>query len=161
MRWTYLWNGWCISSMNLWSPKLLYQNQSYFVITKSIGKRCNSSWKTLIPGYNFFSMLHNVTNRHFEVGEKYLEILLSPCVDTCEKYIWNQNSLVRNVTTQAAVQSRGVLKKRCSENMLQIYRRTPMPKCDFNKIAKQLYWNRTLGYVFSCKFTAYFQNTFT
>ena len=31
--------------------------------------------------------------------------------------------------------SRGVLKKRCSENMQQIYRRTPMPKCDFNKVA--------------------------
>ena len=36
--------------------------------------------------------------------------------------------------------SRGVLKKRCLENMQQIYRRTPMPKCDFNKVAKQLYW---------------------
>ena len=31
---------------------------------------------------------------------------------------------------------RGVLKKRCSENMQQIYRRTSMPKCDFNKVAK-------------------------
>ena len=31
----------------------------------------------------------------------------------------------------------GVLKKMCSENMQQIYRRTPMPKCDFNKVAKQ------------------------
>ena len=30
---------------------------------------------------------------------------------------------------------RGVLKKRCSENMQQIYRRTPMPKCDINKVA--------------------------
>ena len=28
---------------------------------------------------------------------------------------------------------------RCSENMQQIYRRTPMPKCDFNKVAVQLY----------------------
>ena len=27
--------------------------------------------------------------------------------------------------------SRGVLRKRCSENMPQIYWRTPMPKCDF------------------------------
>ena len=36
-------------------------------------------------------------------------------------------------------QSRGALKRRCSENMQQIYRRTPMLKCDFNKIAKQLY----------------------
>ena len=30
---------------------------------------------------------------------------------------------------------RGVLKKRCSENMQQIYRRTPILKCDFNKAA--------------------------
>ena len=56
--------------------------------------------------------------------------------------------------------SRGVLKKRCSENMQQINRRTPMPKCDFNKVALQLYWNHALASVFSCKFDAYFQNTF-
>ena len=37
--------------------------------------------------------------------------------------------------------SRGVVSKRCSENMQHIYRRTPMPKCDFNKVAEQLYWN--------------------
>ena len=30
---------------------------------------------------------------------------------------------------------RGVLKERYSENMQQIYRRTHMPKCDFNKVA--------------------------
>ena len=29
-----------------------------------------------------------------------------------------------------------VLEKRCSEHMQQIYRRTPMPKCNFNKVAK-------------------------
>ena len=34
--------------------------------------------------------------------------------------------------------SRGVLKKRCSGNMQKIYRRTPMPKCDFNKVAVDL-----------------------
>ena len=33
---------------------------------------------------------------------------------------------------------RGIPRKRCSENMRQIYRRTPMPKCDFNKVAKQV-----------------------
>ena len=27
-----------------------------------------------------------------------------------------------------------VLKKRCSENMQQIYSRTPMPNCNFNKV---------------------------
>ena len=32
-----------------------------------------------------------------------------------------------------------VLKKKCSENIPQIYKRTPMPKCDFNKVAKQFY----------------------
>ena len=32
--------------------------------------------------------------------------------------------------------SRGVLRKRCSENKQQIYRRIPMPKFDFNKVAE-------------------------
>ena len=46
-----------------------------------------------------------------------------------------------------------VLRKRCSENMQQIYGRTPMPKCvcNFTEIA---------AWVFSCKFAAFFQNTF-
>ena len=35
--------------------------------------------------------------------------------------------------------SRGVHRKRCFKNMQQIYRRTPIPKCDFNKFPKQLY----------------------
>ena len=39
--------------------------------------------------------------------------------------------------------SGAVHRKRCSENIQHIYRRTPMPK-----------------WVFSCKFAAYFQNTF-
>ena len=33
---------------------------------------------------------------------------------------------------------RGVLKKRCSDNMQQIFRRKLMPRCDFNKVVKQL-----------------------
>ena len=59
--------------------------------------------------------------------------------------------------------SRGVLKKRCSENIQQIYRRRPMPKCDFNKVALQLYCNSALAWTWmlSCKFAAYFQNTFS
>ena len=31
--------------------------------------------------------------------------------------------------------------------MQQIYRRTPMPKCDFNKVALQLYWHGTSVWV--------------
>ena len=30
---------------------------------------------------------------------------------------------------------KGVPRKRCSENIQQIYRRTSMPRCDFNKVA--------------------------
>ena len=56
--------------------------------------------------------------------------------------------------------SRGVIKKSCSENMQQIYRRTPMPKCDFNKVALELYWNCTSKWVLSCKFAVSFQTLF-
>ena len=34
---------------------------------------------------------------------------------------------------------RGVPRKKRSENMQQIYRRTSMPKCDFNKVTLQVY----------------------
>ena len=45
--------------------------------------------------------------------------------------------------------------------MQQIYRRTLMQKCDFNKIAIQLYWNHTSAWVTSCRFVADLQNTFS
>ena len=57
--------------------------------------------------------------------------------------------------------SRGILRKRCSENMQQIYKRIPLPKCDFNKIAKQFYWNHISAWMSSCKLSAYFQNIFS
>ena len=55
---------------------------------------------------------------------------------------------------------RGLLRKRCSENMQQIYRRTPRLKCDFNKVAKKLCGNHTSAWVRSCIFAAYFRNNF-
>ena len=55
----------------------------------------------------------------------------------------------------------GFLKKRCSENMQQIDRRTPIQTCAFNKVVKQLSWNHTSIWMFSCKFAACFQNTFS
>ena len=54
----------------------------------------------------------------------------------------------------------GVPRKRCSEIMQQIYRRAPMPKRDFNKVALQLYWNHALAWLFSCKFAAYFRTLY-
>ena len=44
--------------------------------------------------------------------------------------------------------------------MQQIYRRTSMPKYDFNKFALQLYWIYSSTRVLSCNFTVYFQNAF-
>ena len=70
------------------------------------------------------------------------------------KEIWNKRLTQKQPP-------RCVIKKMCSENMQQIYRRRPMQYCDFNKVAKQLYWNCTSAWVFSCKFAAYFQNTFS
>ena len=48
----------------------------------------------------------------------------------------------------------------CSENMQQIYRKTLMPKCDFNKAAKQLYWKRTSEWEFSFKQGGHHVNVF-
>ena len=44
--------------------------------------------------------------------------------------------------------SEDVLKKSYSENLQQIFRIPPMPKCDFKEVAKQLYWNHSLVWVF-------------
>ena len=45
------------------------------------------------------------------------------------QYKLQLGSLISRVQKQ---RSRGVLQKRCSENVQPIYRRTPMPKCDFS-----------------------------
>ena len=55
---------------------------------------------------------------------------------TRTKNVWWMNKNVKNQKQSF----RGVLSKKCSENMLQIYRRTLMSMCDFNKVSKQLYW---------------------
>ena len=59
--------------------------------------------------------------------------LLFPLVaDFFQTFSW----LLRENDIWEAIQkqpSRGVLIKKCSENMQQIYRRTNVPKCDFNK----------------------------
>ena len=59
-----------------------------------------------------------------------------------KQFIWNLkfsqlNNISKFPLSYISNHPRGVLKKRCSENIQQMYRRTPMPKCDFNKVAKQ------------------------
>ena len=53
--------------------------------------------------------------------------------------------------------SRGIIRKRYSE----IYRKAPMSKCDFNKVALQFYRNHTSAWLFSCIFAAYFRTPFS
>ena len=55
------------------------------------------------------------------------------------------------------------LRKAVLKTWEQTSRSTPMPKCDFSKVALhalQVPWNHTSAVVFSCKFAACFQNTF-
>ena len=85
-------------------------------------------------------------------------IILSVEVKTSDRFLWEVYWYVRLLISKATLFRSSY--KKCSENMQQICRRTPMPKSDFNKFAKQLYWNHTSVWVFSCKFAACFQNTF-
>ena len=63
-----------------------------------------------------------------------------------------------NIQKQPSI---GILRKRCSESIRQISGRTSKPKCDFNKVARQLYWNHTLVWVFSCKLLHIFRTRFS
>ena len=56
--------------------------------------------------------------------------------------------------------SRGALRKSCSENIQQIYRRTPMPKYDFNKVATLLKSHFVMGVLLLRIFrTLFYKNT--
>ena len=74
--------------------------------------------------------------------------LLCTCIEGLKSYKINQDIDVwrklgwgiRKIQKQPP---RSVPRKKCSENMQQIYKRTPMRKCDFSKVAMQLYWNHT------------------
>ena len=109
-----------------------------------------SSWCNLISLY-FLSV--SLQKYQYMIDRRSLRLRISSCM--C-------NSLhgVANYHFQKQP-SKGIIRKRCSKNMQQIYRRTPMSKCDFNKVSKQLCWNHTSKWVFSCNFVAYFQNTFS
>ena len=74
----------------------------------------------------------------------------TPSVDSLRcRADWPLENTSEDIQNQSSV---AVLMKRCSKNMLQIYRRTHIPKCDFNKVVKQHCWNHTSTWMFSCKF---------
>ena len=84
----------------------------------------NKQISEVLETYSYFLSLPFYTNHWTEACWKFADSFLP-------------------ISTRQKQPPRAVLKKSCSENMHQIYRRTPMPKCDFNKDALQLYWNRT------------------
>ena len=94
---------------------------------------------------------------YFEYWYKYFKYSQQGCLFSLLFYLCNLYLLKK----KQKLSSRGVLRERCSENLQQMYRRTPMPKCDFSKVALQLYRNWTFAWLFSCKFEPYFQNTFS
>ena len=108
----------------------------------------------------------NQTMIHFSVKQKALNIMQHQLLLVLYeeyrklKYTANQGQIHLDQGNDLQKQPfRGVLRKRCSENMEQIYRRTPMPKCDFNKTALQFCCHHTSAQVFSCKFVVYFLRT--
>ena len=108
-------------------------------ITNSPQRRLNKDWRIISQNV---APLNTSVHKHWMYKER----------------MYKENIFLYATQKQP---SRSVPWKRYSENIQQIYRRTPMPKYDINKVASQLYWKRTLAWVFSCKLVAYFQNTFS
>ena len=108
----------------------------------------NSSFNTLpfLFRRTVFFKLSSMFNKH--IPQKHTFSTIHTINATSEVYLLKQSSS-------------SVLSKKCSKNMYQIYRRTAMPKCHFNKVVLQLYQNHTSTWLFSCKFPAYFQNIFS
>ena len=59
-------------------------------------------------------------------------------IKSIETTFWWKNAIDAHAET-SMLRSRGVLRKRCSENMQQIYRGTSTLKCDFN----HFHWNHS------------------
>ena len=84
--------------------------------------------------------------QHFKLNQKVILIEKYPIV-LIKRVLIRQDfvfplinhAVITNITDPPKQASRGVPRKRCSGNMHQIYRRTPMPKCDFSKVTLQLY----------------------
>ena len=76
------------------------------------------------------------------IERSYANCILQESMDKKSLIFWKNKNwesfLFKHLNLRCDLQKqpfRGVPKKSYSENMHQIYRRTPMPKCDFNKVA--------------------------
>ena len=71
-----------------------------------------------------------VKNSHILAGIYLIFLKKTPCTRLSIPNL----VLAEKMTKIQKQSSRGFPRKRCSENTQQIYRRTPVPKCDFNKV---------------------------
>ena len=129
----------------------MFQTQEWPFNTK-----CLSFLQLFVESVSLFFTFFNSDTKldGFKTKFKFLELLIC--------FIKHFLNLFLNLylNMQQKQPSIDVLIKSCSENMPQTYRRTLISKYDFSKVAKQLYWNHTSVWLFSCKFAVYFENTF-
>ena len=111
---------------------------SFFVLSTK-WRLCKTSWYLVLK--NIFCMPTLPKNWcYLRIGEKdplvllQIEVVLLQNIKINNFYIHIKSWSIFDILQKQSF--RGVLIKRCSEKMQQIYRRTPMPKCDFNKFAK-------------------------
>ena len=103
-------------------------------LTKTILKMTsNAIFNMKIDEPCWTSKLQVITFRWKKLCSHTFKSSLEEVFDFCE--LFNNTYFLEDLQKQP---HRGVLSKGCSENMQQIYRTTPMSKCDFNEVAALL-----------------------
>ena len=91
---------------------------------------------------HFTPMLHSYTFLKMSENQRFFSFLKAKkfLLDSCVRLLCLIFDLIiLKLGTTQKQPSRGVLRKRCSENVKQIYKRTPMTNCDFNTVALQYF----------------------
>ena len=138
-------------------PSVLYQDE----------KRPFLFFSVLLT-FPIFLHLRKSSNKRSSSGKKCIHFILQLIFNSyafesyktrcSNEYCSNMKFNFQKQPTRG-VPKKGVLKT-CSKFTGEYpCREYPYP-CDFNKVALQSYWNQTSAWVCSCKFAAYFHNTF-
>ena len=119
---------------------IIYFNNNSFLID-AIEIPLQNLFLNKLAGWSLLILLKK-TPRHRRFPANFSKILKTRHCRTLENScFWN---LIMKFQKQPP---RGVPRKRSTENMQKIYRRTTMLKFDYKNAAKQLYWNRTSAWL--------------